>query len=97
MTALGQSAQARQNARRSPRGRTPGESEFSWGPGEAPPGLEDALPSQGGRYRGMAPPVDMSPAVAESAARLQRRQAEFDAQRAADLAAVAQAARGGGS
>jgi len=78
-------------------GRTPGPSEFSWGAGLTPLGLEDALPGQGGRYRGMAPPVDMSPAVAESAAGLQRRQAEFDAQRAAELAvaqAAASAARG---
>jgi len=76
-------------------GHTPGPSEFSWGPGLAPPGLENASPSQGGRYRGMAPPADMSPAVAESAARLQRRQAEFDEQRAADLAR--RTGRGGAS
>ncbi len=73
-------------------GRTAGESEFSFGPGLTPPGLEDAPPSLGGRYHGMAPPVDMSLAVAAEAARLQRRQAEFDKQRAAELAVVAQAA-----
>jgi len=73
-------------------GRTDGGSEHSWGEGLTPPGLEDAPPSQGGRYRGMAPPVDMSLAVVAEAARLQRRQAEFDEQRAAELAAVAQAA-----
>ena len=73
-------------------GRTPGQSEFSHGAGLTPPGLEDASPSQGGRYRGMAPPVDMSPAVVAEAARLLRREAEFDKQRAAELAAVAQAA-----
>jgi len=79
-------------------GRTAGGSEHSWGEGLTPPGLEDAPPSQGGRYRGMAPPVDMSPAVAASAARLLRREAEFDAQRAADMAvaqAAARVARGG--
>ncbi len=30
-------------------------SEFSWGSGLTPAGLGDALPSEGGRYRGMAP------------------------------------------
>lgn len=73
-------------------GRTAGGSEHSWGEGLNPPGFEDAPPSQGGRYRGMAPPVDMSPAVVASVARLQRREAEFDKQRAAELAVVAQAA-----
>ncbi len=73
-------------------GRTPGESEYSWGEGLTPRGVEDAPLSLGGRYRGMAPPVDMSPAVAASAARLLRREAEFDEQRAAELASVAQAA-----
>lgn len=29
--------------------------EFSWGSGLTPPGLEDAPPSEGGRYRGKAP------------------------------------------
>ncbi|WP_267625801.1 hypothetical protein [Gordonia sputi] len=29
--------------------------EFSWGSGLTPPGLEDAVPSEGGRYRGKAP------------------------------------------
>lgn len=32
-------------------------SEFSWGPGLTPKALEDAPPSQGGRYRGQAPPL----------------------------------------
>ncbi len=73
-------------------GRTSGESEFSWGPGLAPPGFENAPPADGGRYRGMAPPVDMSLAVRADAARLLRREAEFDEQRAAELAAVALAA-----
>ena len=31
-------------------------SEFSWGPGLTPRGLEDAPPSEGGRYRGQASP-----------------------------------------
>ncbi len=48
-------------------GRPPGESEFSWGAGLTPPGLADALPSQGGRYHGTAPPVDTSPAAASAA------------------------------
>jgi hypothetical protein len=34
------------------------ESEMSWGAGLVPQGLEDAPPSQGGRYRGKAPKVD---------------------------------------
>ena len=29
--------------------------EYDWGPGLTPPGLEDAPPSQGGRYRGKVP------------------------------------------
>lgn len=31
-------------------------SEFSWGPDLTPPGLEDAPPTEGGRYRGLTPP-----------------------------------------
>ncbi|GJO05004.1 hypothetical protein NJB1907f44_32770 [Mycobacterium marinum] len=31
-------------------------SEFSWGAGLTPPGLEDAPPSEGGRYHGKVPP-----------------------------------------
>ncbi len=54
------------------RGSTPGPSEFSWGPGPTPPGLEDAPPSQGGRYKGMAPPVDMTADAVRGAARLRR-------------------------
>lgn len=38
--------------------KTPGGSEFSWGPGLTPPELEDAPPSQGGRYKPVSPPVD---------------------------------------
>ncbi len=74
-------------------GRTAGESEFSWGEGLTPPGLEEAPPSLGGRFRGMAPPVDMSPAVTAEAARLHRRQVAFDEQRAADMAVAQAAAR----
>lgn len=29
--------------------------EYDWGPGLTPPGLEDAPPSEGGRYRGRSP------------------------------------------
>lgn len=32
--------------------------EFSWGLGLTPKGLENALPSQGGRYHGKAPEPD---------------------------------------
>lgn len=31
-------------------------SEFSWGPGITPPGLENAPPRDGGRYHGTTPP-----------------------------------------
>ncbi|KBR64455.1 hypothetical protein X425_01084 [Mycobacterium avium XTB13-223] len=31
-------------------------SEFSWGPGLTPQALEQAAPSEGGRYRGTSPP-----------------------------------------
>lgn len=31
-------------------------SEFSWGPGLTPPGLENASPADGGRYHGTTPP-----------------------------------------
>lgn len=34
--------------------------EFSWGPGLTPPGLEDAPPHEGGRYRGTTPPMQHS-------------------------------------
>ncbi len=74
-------------------GRTAGASEFSWGEGLTPRGFEDAPPSLGGVYRGMAPPVDMSPAVTADAARLHRRQAAFDEQRAADMVVAQAAAR----
>jgi hypothetical protein len=33
-----------------------GASEFDWGPGQTPPGLENAPPSAGGMYRGQSPP-----------------------------------------
>lgn len=36
-------------------------SEFSWGPGLVPRGLENAPPSQGGAYRGKCPPVEFTP------------------------------------
>lgn len=32
-----------------------GPGEFSWGPGLTSPGLSDALPADGGRYRGKSP------------------------------------------
>ncbi|MBB3039588.1 hypothetical protein FHU29_004076 [Hoyosella altamirensis] len=35
----------------------PGESEYSWGAGLTPSGLQDAPPSQGGRYAPLCPPV----------------------------------------
>lgn len=31
--------------------------EYSWGAGLTPPGLEDAPPREGGRYRGKTPPT----------------------------------------
>ncbi|MDV8008624.1 hypothetical protein R4P65_27560 [Rhodococcus sp. IEGM 1318] len=42
-------------------GDNPDASEFSWGTGMTPKGLEEAPPSQGGRYRGTTP---LSPAAA---------------------------------
>lgn len=36
-------------------------SEFSWGPGLAPPGKEYAPPSKGGLYRGRAPSIVSPP------------------------------------
>jgi hypothetical protein len=42
-------------------GRPTGPSEFSWGPGLVPPGKETAPPSEGGIYRGVCPPVELSP------------------------------------
>lgn len=38
-----------------------GPSEFSWGPGLVPPGKENAPPSHGGIYRGVCPPVELTP------------------------------------
>jgi len=51
-------------------GRTPGESEFSWGPDLSPPGLQDASPADGGRYKGTAPTMGVVSDGVESAARL---------------------------
>jgi hypothetical protein len=34
--------------------------EFSWGPGLTPRGLEDAAPSEGGRYKGQSPPCELN-------------------------------------
>ena len=42
-------------------GRPNGTSEFSWGPGLVPPGKETEPPSEGGIYRGVCPPVELSP------------------------------------
>lgn len=42
-----------------------GASEFSFGPGLTPKGLENAPPSRGGRYRGKTPPMTIDPALAE--------------------------------
>lgn len=39
---------------------TPGESEYSWGPGLVPKACENEPPSKGGRYRPIAPPVTES-------------------------------------
>lgn len=39
--------------------------EFSWGRGHTPVGLEDAPPSQGGRYRGISPKMVEPAALAE--------------------------------
>jgi hypothetical protein len=42
--------------------RTPDDpTEFSWGPGPVAPGKEDAPPSDGGVYRAMCPPVELTP------------------------------------
>jgi hypothetical protein len=40
--------------------RVVGLTEFSWGPGPVPPGVEDKPPSEGGDYRGMCPPVELT-------------------------------------
>lgn len=40
-----------------------GSSEFGWGPGLTPPGLENAPPSRGGRYRGKSPAMTVDPAL----------------------------------
>jgi hypothetical protein len=48
---------------RDPEAGSPGESEFSWGPGLVPPGKETAPPSQGGVYRGKCPPVELTPSA----------------------------------
>lgn len=41
----------------------PGASEFGWGSGLTPPGLEDAPPARGGRYRGKTPPMPSDAAL----------------------------------
>jgi hypothetical protein len=42
-------------------GRPDDSSEFSWGPGLVPAGKETAPPSEGGVYRAMCPPVELTP------------------------------------
>lgn len=42
-----------------------GPSEFSWGTGITPSGLEDAPPSQGGRYCGTTPDMTEPAALAQ--------------------------------
>lgn len=37
--------------------------EFGFGPGLVPPGKEDAPPSEGGVYRAMCPPVELTPSA----------------------------------
>jgi hypothetical protein len=44
-------------------GRPDDSSEFSWGPGLVPPGKETAPPSEGGMYRGVCPPVELTPST----------------------------------
>lgn len=39
----------------------PGPGEFSWGPGLAPPGLDNAPPREDGRYRGCEATLDHPP------------------------------------
>lgn len=51
--------------------KVPGE--FDWGPGLTPPGLEDAPPSEGGRYRGKTPPTAGDPSLSALADDLARR------------------------
>lgn len=46
---------------RDPHARNPDPSEFSWGPGLVPHGKKNAPPSEGGMYRGMCPPVELTP------------------------------------
>lgn len=43
-----------------------GASEFSWGAGMTPKGLEDAPPNEGGRYRGSTPPSPVAAALEKS-------------------------------
>lgn len=47
--------------------------EFDWGPGLTPPGLEDAPPSEGGRYRGKTPPMTGDSGLTALADQLARR------------------------
>ena len=44
--------------------------EYDWGPGLTSPGLEDAPPSQGGRYRGRTPKMGDDPGLRALADRL---------------------------
>ena len=41
-------------------GHPDGPSELSWGSGLVPPGKETAPPSEGGMYRAMCPPVELT-------------------------------------
>lgn len=48
-------------------------SEFGFGPGLVPPGRETAPPSEGGMYRGVCPPVELTPSDDLSVRGKQRR------------------------
>ena len=41
-------------------GRPNAPGEISWGPGLVPPGMKTAPPSEGGVYRGVCPPVELT-------------------------------------
>ncbi|AYA23959.1 hypothetical protein C6369_005255 [Rhodococcus rhodochrous] len=47
--------------------------EYSWGPGLTPKGLENALPADGGRYRGKTSPVADDPGLRALTDRLNER------------------------
>lgn len=51
----------------------PDAGEHSWGPGLIPQGLEDALPADGGRYRGKAPKAAETKGLRALADELERR------------------------